>query len=71
MSEKGKQIMAADRKIQGLKNVDLDYCEDSVFGKQRKVSFKRMGPSPKLQKLELVQTDVWGPAQVPSLGNSS
>ena len=40
MIEKGMQIVAAYDKLPGLKSVDLDLCEDCVFGKQRKVSFK-------------------------------
>ena len=34
------------------------------------MSFNKIGPAPKLQKLELVHKDVWGPTQVPSVGNS-
>jgi len=70
MSEKGMQVMAAGGRLPGLSKVDLTFCEDCILGKQKKVSFSKTGPAPKLQKLELVHTDVWGPAQVPSVGNS-
>ena len=37
---------------------------------RKKVSFVRAGKTPKVEKLELVHTDVWGPASVESIGNS-
>ena len=36
----------------------------------RTVFFLRVGKQKKSEKLELVHTDVWGPAQVQSLGGS-
>ena len=58
MSEKGMQIMAAGERLPGLNKIDLTFCEDCILGKQKKVSFNKTGPAPKLQKLELVYTDV-------------
>ncbi|KAE8723109.1 Retrovirus-related Pol polyprotein from transposon TNT 1-94 [Hibiscus syriacus] len=58
------------RKLPDLKNVDGGLCEDCIFGKQKKVIFTKIGKTPKAERLELVHTDVWGPAPVPSLAGS-
>ena len=54
--------------LSGLKHVDLKFCENCVFGKQKRVRFLRAGEEKKSKKLELVHIDVCGPAQVSSLG---
>ena len=41
-----------------------------VYGEKKRVSFLKDGKQTKDEKLELVHTDVWGPAQVSSLGGS-
>ena len=51
-----------------LKNADLDFCENFIYGKQKRVRFLRVGKEKKSEKLELVHIDVWGLAQVSSLG---
>ena len=48
----------------------MDFCESCVYGKQKRVSFVKTGKENKKEKLELVHTDVLGPAQVSSLGGS-
>ena len=70
MSEKGMKIMASKGKMSNLKHVNIGVCEHCIFGKQKKVSFSKSGKASKLQKLELVHTDVWGPAPIKSLGGS-
>ena len=40
------------------------------MGKQKKVTFSKAGRSSKLEKLELIHTDVWGPAPIRSLGGT-
>ena len=40
------------------------------YRKQKRVSFVKTGKEKKKEKLELVHTDVWGLAQVSSLGGS-
>jgi len=70
MSEKGMKILHSRNLLLGLKNVDLDFCENCIYGKQKKVRFLRVGKEKKSEKLELVHTDVWGPAQVSSLSGS-
>ena len=70
MSEKGMKIFHSRNLFPGLKNVDLDFCENCIYGKQKRVRFLRVGKEKKNEKLELVHTDVWGLAQVSSLGGS-
>ena len=48
----------------------MDFCESCVYGKQKRVSFVKIGKEKKNEKLELVHIDVWGPAQISSLGGS-
>ena len=47
----------------------LEFCEDCVFGKSSRASFKRSN-----QKLEnvidYIHSDLWGPAQELSLGGT-
>ena len=64
------KIMAAKGKLGDLKSIDIGLCEDCIMGKQKKVTFSKATRSSKLGKLELVHTDVWGPAPVKSLGGS-
>ncbi|XXG64806.1 hypothetical protein AAC387_Pa05g2660 [Persea americana] len=71
MSEKGMKILHFKGKLEGLKSLDLEFYEDCVFGKQKKVTFSKGGRPPKSERLELVHTDVWGQTQLPSLGGSS
>ena len=70
MREKGMKILHSRNLLPGLKNVDLDFCENCIYGKQKRVIFLKVGKEKKSEKLELVHTDVWGPAQVSSLGGS-
>ncbi|KAE8725120.1 Polyadenylate-binding protein 7 [Hibiscus syriacus] len=70
MSEKRMKILLSKGKLPDLKNVDVGLCEDCIFGKQKKVSFTKIGKTPKAERLELVHTDVWGPSPVPSLAGS-
>ena len=57
-------------KFPDLKNVDVELCEDCIFGRQKKVSFTKIGKTPKAERLELVHTDVWGPSPVSFLAGS-
>ncbi|KAE8676976.1 Vesicle-associated protein 4-1 [Hibiscus syriacus] len=63
-------LVIARGKLPDLKNVDVGLCEDCIFGKQKKVSFAKIGKTPKAERLELIHTDVWGPSPVPSLAGS-
>ena len=70
MSEKGMKTLLSKGKLRDLKNIDVGLCEDCIFGKQKKVSFTKIGKTPKAERLELVHTDVWGPSPVSSLAGS-
>jgi hypothetical protein len=71
MSEKGMQILHKRNLLPDLKQIDLDFCEHCVYGKQKRVRFLRVEKEKKNERLELVHTDVWGPTQVSSLGGSN
>ncbi|KAH9324261.1 hypothetical protein KI387_004439, partial [Taxus chinensis] len=58
-------ILKAKGKLLDLKDLDLDFYEHSIYGKQKRVRFLKFGET-KEQKLELVHPVVWGPAQVAS-----
>jgi len=70
ISKKGMKLMVATGKLSSLKHVDVGVCEHCIFGKQKNVSFSRAGKTTKVEKLELVHTDVWGPTPVKFVGNS-
>jgi hypothetical protein len=70
MSEKGMKVLLSKGKLPALKSVESDICEGCILGKQKKVSFVKIGRTPKLEKLDLVHTDLWGPSPVASLGGS-
>ena len=70
MSEKGMQILHKINLFPYLKQIDLDFCEHFVYGKQKRTGFLKVKQEKKSERLELVHTDVWGPAQVSSLGGS-
>ncbi|XP_058202969.1 uncharacterized mitochondrial protein AtMg00300-like [Rhododendron vialii] len=59
MSETGMKVMLSKGKLPGCKSLDLEFCEDCVPGKQRKVSFTKVARTLKTEKLKLVHTDVW------------
>jgi hypothetical protein len=69
MSEKGMQILHKINLLPDLKQIDLDFCEHFVYGKQKRVRFSSRRKK-KNERLELLHTDVWGPTQVSSLGGS-
>ena len=48
----------------------MELCENRVYAKHKRFIFIRVGKQKKSEKLELVHTYVWGPAQVQSLGAS-
>ena len=37
MSEKGMQILQSRKLLPGLKQIDLEFCEHCVYGKQKRV----------------------------------
>jgi len=57
MSKKGMKVTLSKDKLLGLKSVDLDFCEDCIYRKQKRVSFSMVRKTLKAEKLELVRTD--------------
>jgi hypothetical protein len=70
MSEKGMHILHKINLFSDLKQIDLDFCEHFVYGKHKRVGFLRVRKENKSEMLDLVHTNVWGPAQISSLGGS-
>jgi hypothetical protein len=70
MSEKGMKILHKINLLLHLKQIDLDFCEHCVYGKHKRVRFLRVRKQKKSERLEILHTDVWGPAQVSFLGVS-
>ena len=70
ISEKWMKMLLSGGKIPELKSIDFDKCESYILGKQNNVRFLKTGRTPKVEKLELMHTDLWGPSPVSSLGNS-
>ena len=70
MSEKGMQIPHSRKLLLDLKQVSLEFCENCVYGKQKRVRFLMVGKQNKSEKLEFVHLDVWGSDQVQYLGGS-
>jgi transposase InsO family protein len=68
VSEKDMHILHKRNLLPYLKQIDLDFYEHCVYGKQKRVIFLRVKKEKKNERLELVHTDVWGLAQVSSLG---
>ena len=58
MSEKWMKMLLLKGKPQELKSIDFDMCESCILGKQKNVSFLKTGKTPKVEKLELVHTNL-------------
>ncbi|GJR12199.1 retrovirus-related pol polyprotein from transposon TNT 1-94 [Tanacetum coccineum] len=70
MSEKGMKILASKGRVPYLQKAVVGICEPCVLWKQKKVSFVKSWNTRKLQRLELVHTDVYGLTSVASIGGS-
>ena len=70
MSEKWMKILLLRGKLPELKSIDFDMCESCTLGKRKNVSFLKTDRIPKVEKLELVRTDLWGSSPIASLGGS-
>ena len=47
MSEKGMKILHSRKLLPGLKQIDLEFCENCVYGKQKRVRFLKVGKEKK------------------------
>jgi uncharacterized protein (DUF1697 family) len=70
MSEKEMKVLLSDGKLPKLMSAESDLCEGCILGKQKRLSFTTIGRTPKLEKLEMSHTYLWGPSLVESLGGS-
>ena len=68
MSEKGMKILHKINLFLDLKQIDLDFCEHCVYGKQKRGIFLKVGKEKKSERLQFVHTYVWGPTQGSFLG---
>ena len=57
------KILHSRNLLPGLKNVDLDFCENFIYGEQKRVRFLRVGKEKKSEKIDFLHTDVWGLSQ--------
>ncbi|KAL2253255.1 UNVERIFIED_CONTAM: Retrovirus-related Pol polyprotein from transposon TNT 1-94 [Sesamum indicum] len=72
MSKKGMNVLKSKGRLPELKSVKVGHCEHfRVFENQKRVSLLTIRRTPRKEKLELVHTDLWGPAPVSSLGGST
>jgi hypothetical protein len=61
MSEKGMQILHKRNFFPYFKQIDLDFYEHCVYGKQKRVRFLKFKKEKKSENPYLVHTYVWGP----------
>ena len=60
MNEKRMQILHSRKLLLDIEQVSLEFCENYVYGKHKRIRFLRVGKLEKAEKLELVHTYVWG-----------
>ena len=65
--EKYLQTLAIQGLLKGAKTCKLDFCEQCVLGKQKRVKFGTTIHNTK-GILDYIHTDVWGPTKTASLG---
>lgn len=70
-SKWGVKVLSLKGKWYNLKSIDRGLCEDCVLSMQKCVNFSKIGRELKKNKLQLVHTNVWELAPVPSLGVTS
>ena len=65
--EKSLQTLAMQGLLKGAKTCKLDFCEQCVLGKQKRVKFGTAIHNTE-GILDYIHTDVWGPTKTASLG---
>ena len=65
--EKSLQTLATQGLLKGAKTCKLDFCEQCVLGKQKRVKFGTVIHNTE-GILDYIHTDVWGPTKTASLG---
>lgn len=71
MTKKGLNVMLTRDQLSILEVVDLAFCENFLYGKQKQVIFLKGGRDTMTTSLELVHSDVFGPTEVTSLGGAN
>ena len=70
MSERGLQVLHKRSALSCIRYCKLDLCKFCIIGKQYRVAFSTSQYKIK-SLLDLIQTDVWGPSPVASIGGAS
>ena len=70
MSERGMTILSKEGLLCGKNTSKLYFCEDCVFGKQKRLSFSTAVHNTK-GTVDYIHSDLWGPSRLPSKGNGS
>ncbi|GJZ50105.1 retrovirus-related pol polyprotein from transposon TNT 1-94 [Tanacetum coccineum] len=70
ISEKGMKTLASKGRIPDLQKAIVGFCKPCVLGKQKKVSFITSENTRKLQRLELVHINVYGPKSIALISES-
>jgi GAG-pre-integrase domain len=70
MSERGMILLSKEGLLCGQSTGKLDFYEDYVFDKQKRLSFRTSVHSTK-GNLNYIHYDLWRPSRVPSKGNGS
>ena len=60
------KMMVVNGVLEGLKSMDMGFCESCIMKKYKRVSFTKAAREPKKVRLEMVHTDVWGPSPISS-----
>lgn len=72
LSECGMRILQSKNALTSMKDANFDFCENYVFGKQKRISFLKDDKKKKFERMDLVNTDVWGgPSPMKSFGSNS
>ena len=71
IGEKSLQSLQGKSMVEGMSkcNYDFIFCEHCLYGKQNQVKFPS-GATREKEVLELIQSDLFGPIHVPSLGGA-
>ena len=70
MSEKGMKLIVSKGKIPNLKHIDVGPWNIVSLESRKKVSFSKISKLSKVERLQLIHTNVWGPSPVKFLGGS-
>ena len=64
------KMLLSKGKLPKLKSINFDMSESYILGKLKNVRFLKTGRTPKVENLELIHTNLWGPSPVSYLEGS-